>query len=117
MRGVIRFLQDLSLLVVRIGFGLLLLAHAWYRWKHVGMAQEVRVLSEAAVPQPRALAWASLGLEAVGIAVNHRGQIEVNESYQTSLPHVYAVGDVVGAPGLASASYDQGRFVGAHIAA
>ena len=66
MRGVIRFLQDLSLLVVRIGFGLLLLAHAWYRWKHVGMAQEVRVLSETAVPQPRALAWASLGLEAVG---------------------------------------------------
>jgi len=57
-----------------------------------------------------------MGLEEHGIGINHRGQVEVNDSYQTSLPHIYAVGDVVGAPGLASASYDQGRFVGAHIA-
>ncbi len=57
-----------------------------------------------------------LGLEAIGLGVNHRGQVEVNRSYQTALPHIYAVGDVVGPPGLASASYDQGRFVGAHIA-
>jgi NAD(P) transhydrogenase len=57
-----------------------------------------------------------MGLEVLGIAVNHRGQVEVNESYQTTLPHIYAVGDLVGAPGLASASYDQGRFVGTHIA-
>jgi NAD(P) transhydrogenase len=57
-----------------------------------------------------------MGLEELGIVINHRGQVEVNESYQTALPHIYAVGDVVGAPGLASASYDQGRFVGAHIA-
>lgn len=56
-----------------------------------------------------------LNLEAVGLAANSRGQLEVNRSYQTTLPHIYAVGDVVGAPGLASASYDQGRFVGAHI--
>jgi NAD(P) transhydrogenase len=57
-----------------------------------------------------------MGLEEQGIEINHRGQIEVNGSYQTGVPHIYAVGDVVGAPGLASASYDQGRFVGAHIA-
>ncbi len=57
-----------------------------------------------------------MGLEEVGIGINHRGQIEVDERYQTSLPHVFAVGDVVGPPGLASASYDQGRFVGALIA-
>jgi len=58
---------------------------------------------------------AELDLEALGIAVNHRGQIEVDESYRTSLAHVYAAGDVVGLPALASASYDQGRFVGVHI--
>jgi NAD(P) transhydrogenase len=58
----------------------------------------------------------NLGLDAIGIAVNHRGQIEVNASYQTALAHVYAVGDVVGLPSLASASYDQGRFAGMHIA-
>ena len=59
---------------------------------------------------------AGLGLEEIGIQVNHRGQIEVGKDYRTELPHVYAVGDVVGAPGLASASYDQGRFVGTLIA-
>jgi NAD(P) transhydrogenase len=55
-------------------------------------------------------------LEEIGVQVNHRGQIEVNERFQTSLPHIYAAGDVVGAPALASASYDQGRFVGTLIA-
>ncbi len=58
-----------------------------------------------------------MGLEAIGIRVNHRGQIEVNEKYQTDLPHIFAAGDVAGPPGLASASYDQGRFVGAQISA
>jgi NAD(P) transhydrogenase len=57
-----------------------------------------------------------LGLEAIGLTPNRRGQLDVNESYQTALPHIYAVGDVAGPPALASASYDQGRFVGAHIA-
>ena len=57
-----------------------------------------------------------MGLEGIGILPNSRGQIEVNQSYQTALPHIYAAGDVAGPPALASASYDQGRFVGAHIA-
>ncbi|HEX3728066.1 MAG TPA: Si-specific NAD(P)(+) transhydrogenase [Pirellulales bacterium] len=56
-----------------------------------------------------------LGLENTGIVPNHRGQIEVNEHYQTSQPHIYAVGDVVGYPSLASASYDQGRFAASHL--
>ena len=59
---------------------------------------------------------AELNLEQIGIEINSRGQLDVNERYQTELPHVYAVGDVAGPPGLASASYDQGRFVGALIA-
>ncbi|WP_373507562.1 Si-specific NAD(P)(+) transhydrogenase, partial [Thiocapsa sp.] len=57
-----------------------------------------------------------LGLETIGLTPNQRGQLEVNKSYQTALPHIYAAGDVVGQPALASAGYDQGRFVGAHIA-
>ncbi len=57
-----------------------------------------------------------MGLEEVGIEINRRGQIVVNERYQTSQPHIYAVGDVVGYPGLASASYDQGRFAATQIA-
>jgi NAD(P) transhydrogenase len=57
-----------------------------------------------------------LGLETIALAPNRRGQLDANERYQTALPHIYAVGDVVGPPALASASYDQGRFVGAQIA-
>ena len=56
-----------------------------------------------------------LNLEAAGIKPNSRKQIEVDDNYQSSVPHIYAVGDVVGAPGLASAGYDQGRFAGTHI--
>lgn len=56
-----------------------------------------------------------LGLQRVGLEPNHRKQLEVNEVYQTPVPHIYAVGDVVGRPGLASASYDQGRFAAIHI--
>lgn len=57
----------------------------------------------------------NLGLEEIGIELNHRGQINVNENYQTDLAHIYAVGDVVGFPSLASASYDQGRYAAKHI--
>ncbi len=56
-----------------------------------------------------------MGLEALGIAPNSRGQLTVNAHYQTSLPHVYAVGDVVGPPALASAAYVQGAHAAQHI--
>jgi NAD(P) transhydrogenase len=50
-----------------------------------------------------------LHLEAVGLLANSRGQLEVNDFYQTKVPNIYAAGDVIGAPALASAAYDQGR--------
>jgi NAD(P) transhydrogenase len=56
-----------------------------------------------------------LGLEALGIQLDSRGNVQVNDAYQTVVPHIYAVGDVVGIPSLASASYDQGRFAATHI--
>ena len=56
-----------------------------------------------------------LALDRVGIHPNSRGQIEVNESYQTSVPHIYAVGDIIGYPSLASAAYMQGRFAATHF--
>jgi NAD(P) transhydrogenase len=52
-----------------------------------------------------------LNLGAVGLESDSRGQVSVNSNYQTSISHVYAVGDVIGYPSLASAAYDQGRFV------
>ena len=57
-----------------------------------------------------------MGFEAIGVGINNRGQVEVDSRFQTALPHIYAIGDVAGPPALASASYDQGRFVGALIA-
>jgi NAD(P) transhydrogenase len=56
----------------------------------------------------------ALGLDRVQIAYNDRGHIEVNENYQTSLPHVYAAGDVIGNPSLASTSMDQARVAMVH---
>ena len=56
-----------------------------------------------------------LKLEAAGLAANQRGQIAVNEHYQTAVPHIFAAGDVIGPPALASAAYQQGGYVGAYI--
>lgn len=58
----------------------------------------------------------AMGLETIGVKINHRGQIETNKGFQTDINHIYAVGDVVGAPALASASFNQGRFVATCIA-
>ena len=55
-----------------------------------------------------------LGLEVIGIEADRRGRIAVNEDYQTSLPHIYAAGDVVGFPSLASTSMEQGRHAACH---
>lgn len=55
-----------------------------------------------------------LGLEKLGIAPNKRGCIEVNEFYQTAQPHIYAAGDVVGFPALASTSMEQARVAMVH---
>ncbi|VTN12970.1 Soluble pyridine nucleotide transhydrogenase [Raoultella terrigena] len=52
----------------------------------------------------------SLALENIGLQTDSRGQLKVNSMYQTALPHIYAVGDVIGYPSLASAAYDQGRI-------
>jgi NAD(P) transhydrogenase len=59
----------------------------------------------------------NMGLEELGIQTDSRGSIPVNEYYQSSVPHIYAVGDVIGYPSLASAAYDQGRFAGRHLVA
>ncbi len=58
----------------------------------------------------------NLGIENLGIKTNTQGSIVVNEFNQTPLAHIYAVGDIIGFPNLASASYDQGRFAATHIA-
>ena len=55
-----------------------------------------------------------LGLEKLGIERDERGRIRVNEYFQTTRPHIYAVGDVIGFPSLASTSMEQGRLATCH---
>lgn len=57
----------------------------------------------------------ALNLAKVGLVAEKRELLKVNENYQTSVPHIYAVGDVIGFPALASTSMDQGRMAIAHM--
>jgi NAD(P) transhydrogenase len=55
-----------------------------------------------------------LNLPSAGLEADPRGRLKVNETYQTSVPHIYAVGDVIGFPSLASTSMEQGRMASCH---
>lgn len=55
-----------------------------------------------------------LNLSAANLQADSRGRIKVDEDYRTSEPHIYAVGDVIGFPSLASVSMEQGRLAAAH---
>jgi NAD(P) transhydrogenase len=55
-----------------------------------------------------------LSLEKVGLDVNERGYISVDEHYRTAVPNIYAAGDVIGFPALASTSMEQGRVAVCH---
>jgi NAD(P) transhydrogenase len=59
-------------------------------------------------------ATAELQLDAAGVAIDARGRIPVNEFFQTRVPNIYAVGDVVGFPSLAATSMEQGRQASCH---
>jgi len=56
-----------------------------------------------------------LALEKAGLAINDRGYIAVDADYRTAVPHIYAAGDVIGFPALASTSMEQGRLAGCHM--
>src|SRR5438045_8162838 len=57
---------------------------------------------------------AELNLETSGLEADDRGRIAVNEHFQTRVPHIYAVGDVIGFPSLASVAMEQGRLAACH---
>ncbi|MGE0326652.1 MAG: Si-specific NAD(P)(+) transhydrogenase [Polyangiaceae bacterium] len=58
-----------------------------------------------------------IGLEVLGVELSRRGHIPVNEDFETACPGVYAVGDAIGPPALASASMEQGRRAACHALA
>jgi NAD(P) transhydrogenase len=55
-----------------------------------------------------------LSLEKAGLQAESRGRLLVNEHFQTAVPHIYAAGDVIGAPQLAATSAEQGRLAACH---
>jgi len=55
-----------------------------------------------------------LHLEAAGLAADERGRIVVDDFFRTRVPHIYAVGDVIGFPALAATSMEQGRLAAHH---
>ena len=60
-------------------------------------------------------ATANLGLDTVGLAADDRGRLKVDpKTFQTPVPHIYAAGDVIGFPSLASTSMEQGRIAACH---
>ena len=56
-----------------------------------------------------------LNLESTGLSAESRGKLSVNEYFQTTVPHIYAAGDVIGFPALASTSMEQGRLASCHM--
>jgi NAD(P) transhydrogenase len=56
----------------------------------------------------------SLGIETVNLQTDERGLLKVNENFQTNVPNIYGVGDVIGFPSLASTSMEQGRLAACH---
>jgi NAD(P) transhydrogenase len=55
-----------------------------------------------------------IGLESAGLSADDRGRIPVDQFYRTAVPHIYAVGDVIGFPALAATSMEQGRLAAHH---
>jgi len=56
-----------------------------------------------------------LSLENAGLSADVRGKLKVNDHFQTAVPHIYAAGDVIGFPALASTSMEQGRLASCHM--
>ena len=75
---------------------------------------EVLVVESVLVAAGRAGATEGLNLEAVGVEVDRRGYVVVDDDFRTAVPSVYAAGDVIGFPSLASVSMEQARVAVCH---
>ena len=80
---------------------------------HLASGKEI-VAEKALYSIGRTGATSRLNLEAAGLKPDERGRLKVNEHYQTEVSHIYAAGDVIGFPSLASTSLEQGRLAACH---
>jgi len=80
---------------------------------HLSSGKEI-VAEKALYSIGRTGATSRLNLAATGLQADERGRLKVNETFQTNVPHIYAAGDIIGFPSLASASLEQGRLAACH---
>ncbi len=81
----------------------------------IHLASGKQIVTDAALYSVgRTGATSTLNLEAAGLTADDRGRLAVNERFQTQVAHIYAVGDVIGFPSLASTSMEQGRLAACH---
>jgi NAD(P) transhydrogenase len=80
---------------------------------HLASGKQI-VTEKALYAIGRTGAIAALNMPAAGIVLDERGRLRVNEHYQTNVTTIYAVGDVIGFPSLASTSMEQGRLASCH---
>jgi NAD(P) transhydrogenase len=82
---------------------------------NIHLASGKQIITEKALYSiGRTGAIQDLNLPAAGLAADARGRLGVNADYQTEAPHIYAVGDLIGFPSLASTSMEQGRLAACH---
>src|SRR5215218_1775736 len=82
---------------------------------NIHLASGKQIITEKALYSiGRTGAIQDLNLPAAGLAADARGRLNVNAVYQTEVPHIYAVGDLIGFPSLASTSMEQGRLAACH---
>jgi len=82
---------------------------------NIHLASGKQIITEKALYSiGRTGAIQDLNLPAAGLAADTRGRLAVNAVYQTEAPHIYAVGDLIGFPSLASTSMEQGRLAACH---
>ncbi len=81
----------------------------------IHLASGKQIVTDAALYSVgRTGATSTLNLEAAGLTADDRERLAVNERFQTQVAHIYAVGDVIGFPSLASTSMEQGRLAACH---
>jgi len=81
----------------------------------IHLASGTQIMAEKALYSiGRTGATSRLNLPAAGLQADERGRLKVNANYQTPVPHIYAAGDVIGFPALASTSMEQGRLAACH---
>jgi NAD(P) transhydrogenase len=80
---------------------------------HLGSGKQI-IAEKALYSIGRTGATGALNLAAAGLSTDARGRLAVNSFYQTEVGHIYAVGDLIGFPSLASTSMEQGRLAACH---